>query len=151
MHQDCDQKEKIDQILINQEQLGTDIKQAIEGLTKIIMADIEIRKDVEQLKKDREILFSMQRVDVARIEIIEKRNAKCDGAGIFENFPTMWNWYQQHKAKTESYEAIVKAVKAKVDKMHIWYLGEMGWRRFFPAAAAFVAACAAIFVALKGA
>jgi hypothetical protein len=150
MHADCDQKEKIDQILINQTELGIDIKQAIEGLTKIIMADIEIRKDVEQLKKDREITFATQRAVVNRIDAIDLRNARCDGAGIFENFPRMWDWYQKHEQKTKNCDAKIEVIRKKVDKVYTWQLGEMGWRRFLPAAAAFIAAVAAVYIAIKG-
>ena len=96
---------KLDAVLESQHELGNTIKEALHRLTAIIEADIGTRKDVEQGKKEREILFCSRRKDEQRIDAIEIRNAKCDGAGIFQNFPTMWNWYQ----------------------------GELGWRRFIPA------------------
>jgi hypothetical protein len=135
MHADCDQKEKIDQILINQTELGIDIKQAIEGLTKIIMADIEIRKDVEQLKKDREITFATQRAVANRIDAIEIRNAKCDGAGIFENFPKMYEWYISNIEKSKQFSVLWR-----------WYLGELGWRRFIPIILSFITCLLALYV-----
>ena len=140
------QEAKMDLILHNQQELSTDLRGALDRLTSIIEEDIGTRKDVEQLKKDREILFDMQRADVVRIDAIEIRNARCDGAGIFENFPTMWNWYQQHKTAAESVDAIICAMKKKVDKVHAWYLGEMGWRRFIPAALTIISALLAIYI-----
>ena len=139
---------KIDRVLESQVQLGTDLKQAIDGLTRIIMADIETRKDVEQLKKDREILFAMTRTESIRLDAIELRNARCDGAGIFENFPKMWNWYQQHESAATNFHEVVVGIKSKVDTVYNWYLGEMGWRRFIPAAIAIVSALLAIYVSL---
>lgn len=142
------QNVKLDQVLDNQKQFSIDIKQAIDGLTKIIMADIETRKDVEQLKKDREILFTMTRTESIRLDAIELRNARCDGAGIFENFPKMWNWYQQHESAATNFHEVVVGIRNKVDTVYNWYLGEMGWRRFIPAAIAIVSALLAIYVSL---
>jgi hypothetical protein len=112
---------KLDQVLESQVALSTDIKDAINGLTKIIMADVETRAAVEQGKKERELLFNKVRdVEEAVVEIKE-RNAKCDGAGIFENFPKMYDWYTANIAKSNQFV-----------KVYDWYLGELGWRRFFP-------------------
>lgn len=142
------QNVKLDQVLDNQKQFSIDIKQAIDGLTKIIMADIETRKDVEQLKKDQEILFAMTHTESIRLDAIELRNARCDGAGIFENFPKMWNWYQQHESAATNFHEVVVGIRNKVDTVYNWYLGEMGWRRFIPAAIAIVSALLAIYVSL---
>jgi len=143
------QNSKIDHILENQLQLGSDIRQAIDGLTRIIIADIETRKDVEQLKKDREILFDMQRADALQIIRINERTARFDGAGIFENFPRMWNWYQQHEAADVADDMTIKILNNKVDTLHNWYLGELGWRRFIPVTLAAISTCLAIYIAIS--
>ena len=52
---------KVDSLIDAQRATSQDLKQAIEKLTAIIMADIETRAEVEQLKKDREILFNLTR------------------------------------------------------------------------------------------
>ena len=117
-----EQGKKIDLILRNQEQSARDMKMAIDKLTTIIMTDIERRMEVDQLKKDREITYDHLRDLTHQVEIINVRNAKCDGAGIFENFPIMWQWYQS-----------VKQPAIDFQKVWRWYLGELGWRRFIPA------------------
>jgi len=114
------QGEKLDRVLINQETQAKDLKQAIDRLASIIEADISTRKDVEQLKKDRETLFSKVHLTDGRVSAIEVRNAKCDGAGIFEKFPRVWDWYQ----------------------------GELGWRRFIPATMAVLSFLFAMFTFL---
>lgn len=96
---------KVDSLIAAQQATSTDLKQAIDKLTSVIMTDIETRAEVEQLKKDREITYRLVHSIVARLDAIEIRNAKCDGAGIFENFPKVWDYIQQEK----------------------------GWRRFLPA------------------
>lgn len=139
------QSMKIDQVLENQKQLGTDIKQAIDGLTKIIMADIETRKDVEQLKKDREILFDLQRVDAAAIVSLQRLADQYKGAGIFDHFPILWNWYQQHEAAEEVEDEQIAAMQTRTNTVYTWYLGELGWRRFIPTAIAIIAGLLAIY------
>ena len=141
---------KLDQVLHNQHQLGIDIKQAIDGLTKIIMADIETRKDVEQLKKDREILFDLVRADALQIARINERNAKCDGAGIFENFPKMWDWYKQHDSAYISLVDQVETESGRLDKVYDWYMNEMGWRRFIPSTLTIISGILVIYVTLVG-
>ena len=113
---------KIDLILSNQEQSARDMKAAIDKLTTIIMTDIERRMEVDQLKKDREIIYDSLRDMTHQVEVINVRNAKCDGAGIFENFPIIWEWYQTVKQPAVDFQRVWK-----------WYLGELGWRRFIPA------------------
>ena len=108
---------KLDQVLDNQQQLGTDFKDALSRLTSIIEEEIGTRKDVEQLKKDREILYEKRGVDAARIAAIEVRNAKCDGLGVFEKFPMVWDFMQQEK----------------------------GWRRFVPGVGAAVCTVSVVY------
>lgn len=115
------QNNKLDRLHENQTEATRDLKTAISELTKIVRADIQTRAEVEQLKKDREILFSMASSAAGRLEEIELRNAKCDGAGIFENFPKVWNWYQQ----------------------------ELGWRRFAPAAMTIITGMLALYVTIS--
>lgn len=145
-----EQGSKLDRVLEQQAQFGSDIKQAIEGLTKTIMTDIETRKDVEQLKKDRELLFEMHRVSAAQTARIVERNARCDGAGIFENFPRLWNWYQQHEASNLADDIATADLKNKINTIHAWYLGELGWRRFIPTTLATISTLLAIYVAAVG-
>lgn len=89
------QGHKLDQVLENQRALGETLTAALNRLTDMIEADIGTRKDVEQLKKDRDTLYSLRRTDDGRIEELELRDAKFDGAGIFKRFPKVWDWYQQ--------------------------------------------------------
>lgn len=124
---------KIDQVLANQANTTRELKEAIDRLTRIIESDIETRKDVEQLKKDREILYEKSRKDGDRIEAIEMRNARCDGAGIFERWPILWDFYQTQHGKANQF-----------NQVYNWYLGERGVRRFIPAAMAFICAVVAI-------
>lgn len=143
-----DQNSKLDRVLSNQNQLSTDMKQAIESLTRIVMTDIDTRKDVEQLKKDREILFEMHRLHNLQIININERNAKMDGVGVVDNFPRLWNWYQQHEAADLAEDITLMTLKTKVDAVHNWYLGELGWRRFIPVTLAAISTCLAIYVAI---
>jgi len=141
---------KLDLVLQNQQQFGQDIKQAIDGLTRILLADIETRKDVEQLKKDREILFDLQREDAAQIARINQLADRYTGAGIYENYPKLWNWFQQHEAAEVADDTTCNIYKAKVDVLHNWYLQEMGWRRFIPGALTIVSTFLVIYVSLVG-
>jgi hypothetical protein len=130
-----DQGRKLDRVLDNQVSMATDMKAAIDRLSSIIEADIGTRKDVEQLKKDREILYDQSREDVARIDAIMIRNAMCDGAGIFEKFPEMFNWYQANRVKSEQFV-----------KVYAWYNQELGWRRFIPTLMTVLTALLALYV-----
>jgi hypothetical protein len=125
---------KLDQMLHNQEVLATDLKQALDRLTSIIEEDIGTRKDVEQLKKDREILFVSHRKDADRIEAIEIRNAKCDGLGVFEKFPKLWDFFQVHARSEKDF-----------NKVWEWYIMEQGIRRFLPAVGTVVCTAAVIY------
>lgn len=104
------------QIIRNQETLVLELKKSFERLEGILMADVEHRKDIQQLHKESDLLFEKVRNNEHRVEKIEIRNAKVDGMGIVEDFPEVWNWYQQEK----------------------------GWRRFIPAAMACLAWMATI-------
>ena len=101
-----EQGAKLDQVLENQVLQNKTMTDALNRLTSMIEADIGTRYEVEQGKKERELLFDFRRNDVARIEAIEIRNAKCDGLGVFKKWNTVWDFIQQEK----------------------------GWRRFVPAA-----------------
>lgn len=109
-------------ILENQSALVTELKDQFGQLKAILMTDVEHKKDIEQLKKESDILFNSIREHNGRLDKIEVRNARCDGAGIEKNFPKIWNWYQQ----------------------------EQGWRRFIPAAMAVLAWIATMFPYIKG-
>jgi len=125
---------KVDQVLDNQKQLGSDLKDMIGRLTAIIEADIGTRMEVEQGKKEREILFASHRKDAARIEAIEIRNAKCDGLGVFDKFPKVWDFYKLHAGK-----------EGQFDKVWNRYQQDTGIRRFVPAGSAFICTAAVIY------
>ncbi len=149
MTEPCEQEDKIKDIqntnisiLKNQELLSSqhlDLVQKLDGffsrLEVILLADVERRKDIDQLIKDTDHLHKHVRDNSEEIKHINERNARCDGAGIFENFPKMWNWYQGHKDSAIDFK-----------KMWLWYLGELGWRRFVPAAMTMVTALLALYV-----
>lgn len=112
---------KVDNLIEAQRATSADLKEAINRLASIVEADIETRAAVEQLKKDREILYAKYHGIDARTDAIEIRNARCDGAGIFENFPTVWNYIQQEK----------------------------GWRRFLPGVMTFLSFLLLLFSTLS--
>jgi hypothetical protein len=111
---------KLDQVLQNQIALGEDIKQAINGLTEIIKADVETRAAVEQGKKERAVLFEKVRSVEKSVGAINIRNAKCDGAGIFDEWPSIRKFVNQQK----------------------------GLHRFIPTAAALVSTIIAILIGI---
>jgi len=123
VHQQIILSNKVDQLLVNQKETSDDLKQAINKLTAIIELDIETRKDVEQLKKDRDAQAVKLKVEQSRITAIEVRNAKCDGLGIFNKWDEVWNFIQQEK----------------------------GWRRFVPVAMAIISTGLAIYITLADA
>jgi hypothetical protein len=123
LKEQTDSKITTSSILENQHHLADQHLVLVQKLDKffdrletILMADVERRAHVEQLIKDTDELAKIQRKMNEEIDVIQQRNAKCDGAGIFENFPLLWNHYQQEK----------------------------GWRRMVPIACAVTAAIAAL-------
>lgn len=122
----CGQDTNIRAILMNQEtlqkshaELASTLKESMNQLKEILLAEVANKKDIDQLKKEHDLLFPTIRKLAERVDEIEIRNAKCDGAGIFQNFPKVWNFYQQ----------------------------EQGWRRFIPAICAILASVCAIYMA----
>jgi len=96
---------------------ASELKESITKMTDILIESTKHSADIAQLKRETNLLFEQDRVVTGRVELIEQRNAKCDGAGIFERFPEVWDWFQQ----------------------------ERGWRRFLPTFMAFLAWCASIW------
>ena len=96
---------KVDHLADLHKANSSDLKQAINRLTAIIEADIETRAAVEQLKKDREVLYAKYHGIDARVDGIETLAHQYKGAKIYDRVPVLWDWRQQ----------------------------EMGWRRFLPA------------------
>jgi hypothetical protein len=129
---------KIDLILQNQERTSSELRDALNRLTSIIETDIGTRLEVEQGKKERELLFQAVRRSAEDINVIKERNAKCDGAGIFENFPKMYDWYQANIAKSDQFV-----------KVYAWYLGELGWRRFVPAVMTVMTGMMALYIGIQ--
>jgi hypothetical protein len=111
---------KLDQVLENQQLLGKTMTQALNRLTSMIEADIGTRKDVEQGKKDVERLYDKARDIAERVDVIEIRNARCDGAGIFDEWPSIRKFVNQQK----------------------------GLQRFIPTTAALISTFLAILIAL---
>lgn len=122
------------EIIHNQKILVNELKESFLRLEKILLADVEHKKDIQQLKKESDLLFEKTRLIEQKVDAIEVRNARCDGAGIFENFPRMFGWYQQQKALPD-----------KFDKVWNWYQQEQGWRRFIPAVMAMLAWLATMY------
>jgi hypothetical protein len=160
MHKDCTEKEairvleansqlvdaKVDLILENQKVLATDLKQTLDRLTSIIEEDIGTRKDVEQGKKERELLFVMSRRNAEDIAEIKVRNARCDGAGIFDNFPKMWNWFQQHETATKGKDAQLVSMKRKVDRLNNLSIAEQSIKKFVPLAITLLVALTSLWL-----
>ena len=118
----CVQEQNISRIMEGQNTLVKELKDSFSRLENILLADVEHRKDIAQLKKESDILFNKQRLTdetvVAsfgnvngRISQIEHTRALYDGAEVLSRSKTMWDWRQQ----------------------------ELGWRRFIPAAMAALA------------
>lgn len=160
MHKDCTEKEairileansqlvdaKVDLILENQKVLATDLKQTLDRLTSIIEEDIGTRKDVEQGKKERELLFVMSRKNGEDIAEIKVRNAKCDGAGIFDNFPKMWDWFQQHETATKAKDAQIVSIKRKVDRLNALSIADTSIKKFIPLAITLLVAITSLWL-----
>lgn len=150
MKHPCEQEDTIHNIektnasiLKSQEMLASqhlDLVQKLDGffsrLEVILLADVERRKDIDQLIKDTNHLHEHARLNTEKIAAIEQRNAMCDGAGIFDNFPKMWNWFQGNKKMLDKFESLYQ-----------WYLGELGWRRFIPVAMTVITGLLALYMA----
>lgn len=124
----CEQERNIEAILANQtslheshKELSVALKDSMTQLREILLSEVANKKDIDQLKKENDLLFEKIRKVEMRTDLIEVRNAKCDGAGIFDNFPKIWNWYMQ----------------------------EQGWRRFVPAALTVVSALLALYMTIS--
>lgn len=110
--------ESMKNLSINQDNLSDSLKRSLDRLEQILLAEVENKKDIIQLRKESDLLFTKGREIDCRLDLIDVRNAKCDGSGIFKDFPKVWNWYQQ----------------------------EVGWRRFIPAAMTIITTLLAAYV-----
>lgn len=84
-------------ILENQVQASADMKESIDKMTKLIIEGNSTRQEVEQGKKERAVLFTMARHAEEHLSAIDVRNARCDGAGIFEQWPAVKTYIDQDK------------------------------------------------------
>lgn len=130
MPQPCEQADKIaaqgeilQEIRREQKEQRTEQKEhrrelqsSIEKLTEILITSTRQAEEISRNSSDINRLYAKERELEDRVGDIEDRNARCDGAGIFERFPQVWDWFQQEK----------------------------GWRRFIPTMMAVLAALAAI-------
>lgn len=110
------------QIIKNQETLVAELKESFQRLEQILLADVEHKKDISQLKKESDLHFQKNRTLEAKVETtttalatrmtaMEKTKSEYDGAKIYQRVPELWEWFQQEK----------------------------GWRRFVPTAMAALA------------
>lgn len=125
----CEQEKNIILVLANQRslqesqlELSSTLKESMSQLREILLSEVANKKDIEQLKKENDLLFSRIKLVDQRVGRIEVRNAVCDGAQILARFPKVWDFYQQ----------------------------EQGWRRFLPAAMTFISLLLAIYISLVG-
>jgi hypothetical protein len=129
------QGDKIDMILETLHSQTTTFNDSIKELTQVLLQNARHGEVMLQLKKENDLLFVSQRDLKKEISLIKQRNARCDGAGIFENFPKMYSWYQANIEKSKQF-AIVWT----------WYNQELGWRRFVPTAMALITGLLALYV-----
>jgi hypothetical protein len=87
----------IKQILEHQVQASLDMKESLDKMTKLIMEGNTTRLEVEQGKKERALLFTMVRNAEEHLATIDVRNARCDGAGIFDQWPSVLRFVNQQK------------------------------------------------------
>jgi len=132
-----EQSKKIDAILETLRTQTETFNSSIKELTQVLLQNARHGEVLLQLKKENDLIFNSLRDVKTDVQAIKERNAKCDGAGIFENFPKIWDWYTAHRKSD-----------VDIDKMWKWYLGELGWRRFLPAVLAVISTVMAIYISL---
>lgn len=109
------------QILQNQQTLVSELKESFGRLEKILLSEVEQRKDIDQLKKEADLLFQKQRnaeervmKDVlalsARMAKMELTKAEYDGARIYERVPVIWEYVQQEKGWRRFLPGVLSAI-----------------------------------------
>jgi hypothetical protein len=129
------QGNKIDMILETLHTQTATFNDSIKELTQVLLQNARHGEVMLQLKKENDLLFISQRDLKKEVGLIKQRNAKCDGAGIFENFPKMHDWYIANKEKM-----------VYITTVWTWYQRELGWRRFIPAAMTILTGLMAIYI-----
>jgi len=133
----AEQGQKIDAILETLQTQTKTFNDSIKELTQVLLQNARHGEVLLQLKKENDLIFTSLRETKTDIQKIKERNAKCDGAGIFENFPKLWTWNKKHKESDVNFDTLWK-----------WYLIEKGWRRFVPGVLTIVTSLLAIYIAL---
>lgn len=103
-----------------QEEVALKIDRFFDRLEAVLLTDVERRKDISQLMKDTDYLFSDHRNLCIRVDKLESIRNIQDGMELTSKTGTLWNWYQQ----------------------------ERGWRRTIPIALAAISALSALFTFL---
>jgi hypothetical protein len=132
------QGNKIDMILETLHTQTSTFNDSIKELTQVLLQNARHGEVMLQLKKENDLLFISQRELKQEVGLIKQRNAKCDGAGIFENFPVMYSWYTANKEKLVQF-----------GNVWTWYNQELGWRRFVPTAMALLTGLLALYVTVS--
>lgn len=113
---------KQDRIEESHRELVQEIRSMVKEMRAMFGADIEMRKDVEQLRKENDLLFEKVREGRRECE------ARADRFQATADALSLW------KAGIEA-----RIDPKKLDLMHDFIQQEHGWRRFVPAAFAFIA------------
>ena len=129
------QSNKIDMILETLHTQTSTFNDSIKELTQVLLQNARHGEVMLQLKKENDLLFISQRELKQEVGLIKQRNSRCDGAGIFENFPVMYSWYLANKEKMVQFGGVWQ-----------WYNQELGWRRFVPTAMALITGLLALYV-----
>lgn len=113
---------KQDRIEESHRELVQEIRSMIQEMKAMFGADIELRKDVDQLRKESDLLF----------EKLREGRRECEARA--DRFQTTADALSLWKAGIEA-----RIDPKKIDHMHEFILQEQGWRRFVPALMATIA------------
>ena len=113
---------KQDRIEESHRELVQEIRSMVHEMRAMFGADIEMRKDVEQLRKENDLLF----------EKVREGRRECEARA--DRFQTAADSLSIWRAGVEA-----RIDPKKIDMMHDFIQQEHGWRRFVPAAFAFIA------------
>jgi len=124
----CEQADKIEKqgmlledIAKTQKEHRTEFQESIKRLTDILIENTKHDAALTQARKELDLLFEKTRYNEHRIEAIEVRNARCDGAGIFENWPKVRDFYLSYIP-----------LKEKTEKLWNKYQQDEGVRKWIP-------------------
>jgi len=131
----CEQADKIEKqgklledIARAQKDHRTEFQQSIQKLTDILIENTKHDAALSQARKELDLLFDKTRTNEHRIEAIEMRNARCDGAGIFESWPKIRDFYLSFVP-----------LKEKTEKLWNKYQQDEGVKKWIPLAISVIA------------